>query len=172
MPAFVELVVMDEFGICLLCPTLRRWIELIGKDAYRHRNGDAFDTEERNLRSEVLPIETRPGNKAIRQPGKRDIVQHIISCKAFGLPVERTRDHCQTTRVVIEKVTGYTDGGICDHVQRLRSQTHLVSVADALRIYQGDPLVRESLVGREIRRRRSARASSLVNIGRKDAWHI
>jgi hypothetical protein len=55
MPAFRELVVVHEFGICLLRPTLRSGIELIGKDAHRNRDGDTFDTEERNLRSEVLP---------------------------------------------------------------------------------------------------------------------
>ena len=126
MPAFGELVVMNEFRIRLLCPTPRSLIQLVGKDAHGNRDGDALDTEERNL-PESLPIETRPGNRRVRQPGKRDVVQDIIPSEAFGLPIKSTRDHCQTTRVMIEKVTGYADGGVCDPVQRERFQPKLPS---------------------------------------------
>jgi len=37
----VELVVMDEFGIRPLCPTPWGCIDLVGKDAYGHRDGTA-----------------------------------------------------------------------------------------------------------------------------------
>ena len=57
VPALVELVVIDKFGIRALCPTLRGLIELIRKDAHGCRDGYAFDTEKRNLVLETFPIE-------------------------------------------------------------------------------------------------------------------
>ena len=41
--AFLHLVVMNQFGIRPLCPTLRRWTDLVGEDAHGNRDGDAFD---------------------------------------------------------------------------------------------------------------------------------
>ena len=73
---------------------------------------------------------------------------------------------------MIEKVTGYPDGRICNPVKRLRAQPHLIAVADALRVYEGHALVRKFLVGGETGRRRSARKGSLVNVGWKHAWHV
>lgn len=55
---FVELVVMDEFGIRLLCPAPWSGIELVREDAHRRRDNDVFDGEER--RPLILPIETGP----------------------------------------------------------------------------------------------------------------
>src|SRR5262249_33636476 len=43
--ALVNLVVVDKFGICALCPTPRGLILLAGKDSYGHRNGDTFGVE-------------------------------------------------------------------------------------------------------------------------------
>jgi hypothetical protein len=48
--AFVELVVMDEFGIRTLCPTPRGCIDLVWKDAHGHRDGDVFDVEKARAR--------------------------------------------------------------------------------------------------------------------------
>jgi hypothetical protein len=42
--AFVELVVMDEFGIRPLRLTPRGWIELVRKDG--NRDGDVFGIED------------------------------------------------------------------------------------------------------------------------------
>ena len=66
---------------------------------------------------------------------------------------------------VVEKVAGDADGRIRNPVQRLRAQAHLVAVADALRINEGQPVVCELLVGRESGRRRSARKGGLVDVG-------
>ena len=40
-------VVVDQFGIRPLRPTLRGWVELVRKDAHGDRDADAPDTEER-----------------------------------------------------------------------------------------------------------------------------
>ena len=59
MSAFVELVVMDEFGIGPLCPAPRGWIEFVREDAHGNRDGDAFGVE---IPEFVLPIETGAGS--------------------------------------------------------------------------------------------------------------
>ena len=45
VPAFVELVVVDQFGIRPLRPAPRGCIDLVRKDAHGNRDGDAFDIE-------------------------------------------------------------------------------------------------------------------------------
>ena len=73
----------------------------------------------------------------------------------------KTREiSCQAARVVIEEISRHADGRIRNPVQCLRPQPHLVAVADALRIYEGELLVRELLVRRETGWRRSAREGS------------
>src|SRR5215203_278746 len=107
VPAFVELVVMDEVGIGLLCPTPRHLIEIARKDAYRYRDGDALRVEEAVL---VFPIETSRRDPRVRQPVVGDVVEDVVSCKALGLSVEDARDQRQTSRVVVEHPGGKADG--------------------------------------------------------------
>jgi hypothetical protein len=85
--AFVELVVVDQIGISPLRPTPWSLVQLVREDAHGNRDGDAFDSEERNLALECLPIEARAGNRGVRQPGKRDVVEDVILRKALGLPM-------------------------------------------------------------------------------------
>lgn len=73
MSALFELVVVDKIRVRLLCPTLRCFIELISKDAYGNRDGDAFNSEEGSL---VFPIDTRRRNRCVRRPEERDVVEH------------------------------------------------------------------------------------------------
>jgi len=47
--ALGQLVVVDQFGIRPLRPTLRGWIELVRKDAHGDRDPYAFDPEERRI---------------------------------------------------------------------------------------------------------------------------
>ena len=79
---------MDEFRICPLRPTPRSWIQLIRKHTHGNRDGNAFDTEIAEL---VLPVQTGRRNCRVRQPGKRDVVEDIVSCKACWLPVKGAR---------------------------------------------------------------------------------
>src|SRR4051812_4552547 len=53
VPAFGELVVVNELGIRALCPAPRDWTDLVGKDAHGDGDGDAFHTQVREL---VFPI--------------------------------------------------------------------------------------------------------------------
>ena len=48
VPAFVDLVVVDELVIRPLCPTPRRLIVLAGKDAHGSRNGDVGGVKKLN----------------------------------------------------------------------------------------------------------------------------
>ena len=77
----------------------------------------------------------------------RDVVEDVVAREALGLSVEDARDQLQAARVVIEEVRRQADGRIRDSVQRLRSQPHLVPVADALLIDELQTLVREFLIG-------------------------
>src|SRR5918994_477084 len=74
--ALVDLVVIDEVGICLLCPTPRRLILLARKDAHSHRNGDALGVEKATL---VFPVETRRRDPRVRQPIQRDVVEDLVT---------------------------------------------------------------------------------------------
>ena len=107
MPAFVELVVVDQFGIRPLCPTPRSWIQLVRKLA--HGNGDrhAFDIEKREL---VVPVETGRGNRRVRQPRKRDVVENIVSCKSFEVSVKDACDELIAARVVVQQIGREADG--------------------------------------------------------------
>ena len=55
MPAFVELVVIDEFGICALGPAPRRSIDLIREDAHGNRDRNVLRGKKGQL---VLPVQT------------------------------------------------------------------------------------------------------------------
>src|SRR5712672_3549466 len=70
VPAPVEFVVIDKFGIRPLCPTTRSRVELVRKDAHGNRDGNAFNIE---IPEFVLPRETGAGKRRVRQPGERDV---------------------------------------------------------------------------------------------------
>src|SRR3954467_7017146 len=61
VPALVELVVMDEFGIRPLCPAPRGRIDFVGEGTHGDRDRDTPDVEEassrRNLRG--VPVKAR-----------------------------------------------------------------------------------------------------------------
>ena len=71
MPAFVEPVVMDEFGIRPLCPTSRDVIKLVKEDAHGNEDRDVFDVKKGQF---VFPIETSRRNRRVRQPVERNVV--------------------------------------------------------------------------------------------------
>ena len=140
MPAFVELVEVDEFRICLLCPAPRDWIEFVRKGAHGDRDGDAFDVEKADF-APILPIETGTGNRRIRQPGDRDVVEDVVAREALRLPLKDARDQLVAACVVIEEIGCQADGGIRDSVLRLRPEPHLVTVGNAFLIFELQSLV-------------------------------
>src|SRR5262245_17818225 len=81
MPAFVELVVVDQVGVRALRPRARAEIDLVREAAHSNRDGHPFRGKVREL---VFPVETRSRNCRVRQPCDRDVVEDIISCQAFG----------------------------------------------------------------------------------------
>ena len=84
---FVELVVVDQFGIRPLRPTARAQIDLVRKGAYGNRDGDAFDIEIPEF-AEILPIEAGSGNRRVRQPGDRDVVEDVVARETFGFSLK------------------------------------------------------------------------------------
>jgi hypothetical protein len=76
--AFVELVEIDELVIGLLCPTARGLVVLTRKYADGGRDGDVSSV----VKAEVqFPIEASRGNRRIRQPVQRKVVEHVVSCQ-------------------------------------------------------------------------------------------
>src|SRR5262249_25540583 len=67
VPALVEPVVVDQFGVRPLGPTPGRRIEFVREDAHGNRDGDAFDAEKGELAEghELLPVETGRGYSRI-----------------------------------------------------------------------------------------------------------
>src|SRR5258708_12452052 len=60
VPALVQLVVMDEFGIRPLCPTPRGCIDLVWKDPHRNRVGDVLGVKKRYLFFPIAPTRLHP----------------------------------------------------------------------------------------------------------------
>src|SRR4051812_9093097 len=75
VPALVEFVEIDEFGIRSLYPTTRGRVELVRKDAHRNGDGNAFNIE---IPEFVLPIETGARKRRVRQPGESDVVEDVV----------------------------------------------------------------------------------------------
>ena len=85
MPAFVELVVVDEFRKRLLCPTLRALIELVRKGAYGNRDADALgtaDSLDTEIRQLIFPIKTGSGKGRVGQPSDREVIEDIVTGEA------------------------------------------------------------------------------------------
>ncbi len=76
VPALVELIEMDQFGIRLLGPAPRRLVELVREHAYGRRDVDALDG---NVTVRVLPVETTGGDARVRQPEVGAVVEDVIS---------------------------------------------------------------------------------------------
>ena len=129
MTALVELVVMDEFGIRPLCPAARGRIDFVGEGAHGDRDRDAPDVEEassrRNLRG--VPVEARRGDRGVRQPIERDVVERrrpgsappsfhrrrVRSCRNCGCrdPASRRRGRPANPRFRKASVAGSTFPG-------------------------------------------------------------
>src|SRR3954454_5475241 len=103
MPADGHLVVVDELGVSLLCPTPRHPIELAREDAHCNRERDALGAEEGQL---VFPIEAFRRDPGGRQPVVGNVVEHVVSGKALGLTVEDTGDQRQASGVVVKQPGG------------------------------------------------------------------
>src|SRR3954470_16502150 len=99
---------MDEPGIGPLRPAPRRRDDVVRKNAYRNRDGDVLGAKV-GLR-EPLPIKTSRGDRRVRQPEERGVVEYIVSRQACWLPVESTCDELQTGLVVVQHPGRHTDG--------------------------------------------------------------
>ena len=84
MAALGEPVVVDELGIRLLRPALRRLVDLVGEGAHGDRDLDAPRIEEAARRKmRVVPVEARRGDRGVRQPVERDVVEDVVPRQAL-----------------------------------------------------------------------------------------
>jgi hypothetical protein len=123
--ALVELVVMDELGIRPLCPAPRGRVDLVGEGAHGDRDLDALDVEEG--RACGVPVEARRGDRRVRQPVERDVVEDVVARQALRLVRRRRARSARSCGVVVEHPGGEADRRIRDPVQRLRAVRHLLA---------------------------------------------
>ena len=125
MAAFVDLVEIDELVIGPLGPTPRRLIVLAGKDAHRSRDRDVGGVVKVDV---TFPIEASRGNRRVRQPIEREVVEHVVAREvACGMSIDRAPEHGRGDRrrrlaitVAVVKQPGcQADGRIRQSVQRL-----------------------------------------------------
>src|SRR5262249_49285733 len=78
--ALVVLRVVEEFGVRLLRPGLRRRVDLLGEGAHGDRDLYAPRVEEASLRGKLpgVPVELRGGDRGVRQPVERDVVEDVV----------------------------------------------------------------------------------------------
>src|SRR5689334_2315209 len=76
--ALGEAPIMEQLGIGLFGPALRRLVDLIGEGADGHRNLDAPDVEKAALvHMGIIPVKPRRGDGGVGQPVEGDIVEEI-----------------------------------------------------------------------------------------------
>src|SRR6516165_9477151 len=98
-----ETIVVDELRISLLSPTLRCLVNLFGEGAYGDRDLDASRVEETSRQIVGgVPVEACRGDRGVRQPVQRDVVEDIVPRQPFGLAVENASDHLVAANVVVE----------------------------------------------------------------------
>lgn len=73
---FVDLVVIEEVGICPLRPAARRLVLLAREHGHCDRSGDTLGIEEP---APVLPVKTRRGDPFLGHPVKRDVVEDLVA---------------------------------------------------------------------------------------------
>src|SRR5215831_11418929 len=90
MRALGKAVVVDELGIRLLSPTLRRLVDLFGESAHSDRDLDASNIEEAAGRKIMpgVPVEACRGYRGVCQPVERDVVKDVVPRQPFRLAVE------------------------------------------------------------------------------------
>ena len=99
---------MEEIVVGALRPTPRALVDLLGENANGSRNGDAQVVEEAALEFGVEPSRR---NSGVRQPGKRDVIENVVSSKvAVRLPIDKESSDVLVARhVVVDH-----PGGKCD----------------------------------------------------------
>src|SRR5438477_11913469 len=98
---------MYQFGIRALCPTARSLIELVRKGAHGHRDRDPFRGEKGQL---AFPIQASRGDRRLRHPVERDVVEDVVSAEALRVSVEDAGDERVTARVMVEHPGRQADG--------------------------------------------------------------
>ena len=69
----------------------------------------------------VFPVETSRGDRRVRQPVERDVVEDVIPCKALGFTVKDARDELVTAGIMVEYPGRQADRQIRNPVKRLRA---------------------------------------------------
>src|SRR5215217_1455066 len=104
--ALVEFVVMDQVGICALCPTPRGLIEIFRKGAHGNWYRDIFRREKGKL---VFPVQASRRDSSVRQPVECDVVEDVVARESLRHAVKDACHHLVTELVVVEYPRGEAD---------------------------------------------------------------
>src|SRR3954451_11060453 len=109
VPAAVNLVVVDEVGVRLLGPALRRVDDVVGEHAYGNRNGDVPDRGPAGL---VLPVDARRRDPGVRQPEHGGVVEDVVTRQASFAPFDESGgdQRLVADRVVVDQPGRQGDG--------------------------------------------------------------
>src|SRR5580658_1008476 len=111
MTAFVQLVEINQLGICAYCPAFRSCINFIRENTYGNRDGNIPRVEETALCSQsAFPIEAGGRETRIGKPVQGNIVENIIPGKTFLLPVENPDDEFIACNIMIQHPGCEPDG--------------------------------------------------------------
>ena len=87
----------------------------------------------RNRRRNLcFPVEARRGDRRVRQPIERDVVEDIVPGQPLRLSVEDAGDHTVTADVVIQNPGRKAGRQIHNSLKRLWPVRHLMRVAKAV----------------------------------------
>src|SRR5256886_12585263 len=125
--------VPEQVGIRALGPTLRGLIDLVRicHDGYWKLNAPGVEEAALAPQLPCAPIETRRGDRGVRQPVEGDVVEDVVARQALTAAIKHAHDELLAARAVVAHPGRETDGGIGERVQRLRPEPHPVPVAEA-----------------------------------------
>src|SRR3954453_5731369 len=125
------MAVIDELGIRLLGPAARGLVLFAGEYAHRDWDRDAFGVEKAAF---VFPVETRRGERRIREPVERNVVENLVSREFAGgasRPAKRGIYCCRRLAIgiiVVKQPSRETNWRIRYALYRLRARSHQAGV--------------------------------------------
>src|SRR5207237_9094872 len=115
-----------------LGPTLRGLIDLVRIRHHGYWKLNAPGVEEAALAPQLpcAPIETRRGDRGVRQPVEGDVVEDVVARQALTAAIEDAHDELLAARVVVAHPDREADRRIRERGPRLGAETQLASEAE------------------------------------------
>ena len=119
-----------------------------------------------------IPIKLRRGDRGVRQPVERNVVEDVVPRQPLPLAVDSARDHSVAANVMVEHPRCKADRRIDNPVQCLRAVVHLERVAQPVLVEVVKLIPRVFFIRREASRRRATERECLRHIGGNGGGHV